>query len=160
MKRKEVWWPLGTLLLVIIIHFIIFGIDGFKPDATQDINIYDTYFVIGTYGLILPLALLLFFGVYLFRMLRLNFKNLTVNMIFMVLTILLVLILNKFISFIDSFAGFSGFADDSMRSQGIHEQYGNLWENIRNGLFVIKIVLLILLPYCGFKTGLHFKYSK
>nr|WP_288932113.1 hypothetical protein [uncultured Allomuricauda sp.] len=84
MKKKETFWILGTICFILIIILWIFGIDGLTLESVTDINVHDTYYVIANIHLIVLLTTLVFFGVYLIRMLKRNFKNLTANLIFMI----------------------------------------------------------------------------
>ena len=169
MKKKEIFWLIGTIILVLILNTLIFGIDGLKSDSTLDINVHDTYFVIANFYFILLLGVLVFFGVYLIRTLRGNFKNLTANLILMISTILLIIILNGISTIVENFiqqtSGWTIYpplsAGDGMEQieQEI-EPKENDYGILSSVLFYTQILLLIFLTYCGFKTGLNYKQSK
>ena len=101
MKKKEIFWLLGTISFVLILILWGFGIDGLKPESVTDINVHDTYYVIVNIHLIILMVTLIFFGIYLIRMLRRNFINLTANLIFMISDISLILIFTFLISLVN-----------------------------------------------------------
>ncbi|WP_281847724.1 hypothetical protein [Olleya namhaensis] len=162
MKKKELFWFIGTTILVLILNTLIFGINGLNADTTLDINIHDTYFVIPNYHFILLLAVLVFFGVYLVRTLRSNFKNLTANLIVMIATLLLILVLIGFDSILDAFiTQTTSWSIYPPLSAGEVEQDIKPKENnlgiLSSALFYTQIVLLMFLAFCGFKTGQNYK---
>ena len=93
MKNKDLFWCLGTALLVLVLNLLIFGFDVINSDANLTLNVHDTYFVIAKYHLALLLSLFVFFAIYLVRTLHYSFKNLIANLILMLSTLLLILIL-------------------------------------------------------------------
>ncbi|MGS2727903.1 hypothetical protein ACU8DI_14935 [Psychroserpens sp. BH13MA-6] len=169
MRKKEIFWLIGTTIIMLILNTLIFGIDGLKSDSTLDINIHDTYFVIANFHFILLLGVLVFFGIYLVRTLRRNFKNLTANLILMISTILLILILNGISTIVDNLiqqtSGWTIYPPLSAE-QAIEqiekeiEQKENNFGILSSVLFYTQIILLILLAYCGFKTGLNYKRTE
>ena len=132
-----------TFLLILIIG--LFGIDGLKSDAVTDINAHDTYYVIANIHLIVLIVSLTFFGVYLIRMLRRNFKNLTANLIFMISDISLILIFTFLISLVNSIREIPGSTEYPPLSGGIVENAGNGWNNAYYVLLIIQLILIILL---------------
>ena len=169
MRKKEIFWLIGTTILVLILNTLIFGIDGLKSDSTLDINVHDTYFVIANFHFILLLGVLVFFGIYLIRTLRRNFKNLTANLILMISTILFIIILNGISTIVENFiqqtSGWTIYPPLSA-GNGI-EQFEQEIEPKENNfgilssvLFYTQILLLIFLAYCGFKTGLNYKRNE
>lgn len=102
MRKKEIFWLIGTTIFVLLLTTLIFGIDGLTSDSTLDINVHDTYYVITNFHVILLLGVLVFFAIYLVRTLRRNFKNLTANLILMISTILLILVLIGIDSILDA----------------------------------------------------------
>ena len=169
MSKKETFWLIGTIILVLILNTLIFGIDGLKPNSTLDINVHDTYFVIANFYFILLLGALIFFGVYFIRTLRRNFKNLTANLILMISIILLIIILNGISTIVENFIRqSSGWTIHPPLSAGeglaqIEQEIEPTKNNFRillNILFYIQILLLIFLAFCGFKTGLNYKRTE
>ncbi|WP_147297800.1 hypothetical protein [Seonamhaeicola aphaedonensis] len=161
MNKKEIYWLIGTIVLVLILNLIIFGIDGFKSESVTDINVHDTYFVIANYHFILLFGISIFFAVYLIRVLRQNFKNLMANLVLIISTILLSIIMGGISTIVDSFAQlFSGATIYPPLSTGEMEHKIENNENnfglITSVIYIIQIVLLIFLAYCGFKTGLNY----
>ncbi|MCE2613165.1 hypothetical protein LVD13_09300 [Flavobacteriaceae bacterium D16] len=149
MNRKESFWFIGTVGLVLVLTLVLFGLDGFKSDSTFDINIYDTYFVFANIHIVPLLIVFAFFTVYLLRVIRLNFRNFTVNVILIIATILLILILGRTISMLD-------FLDKPINDAEFIEDKNPVavaLNNLSSILFIIQTGLLVLLAYCGFKTG-------
>lgn len=158
MRRKEIFWLIGTIVLVLILNMLILGIDGLKSDTTFNINIHETYFVIPNFHFTLLLGVLVFWGVYIIRALHKSFKNLTVNLILIISTILLILILNGISVIIEN--------SNQLTSLSTNEGIGQ-FETKENGfsillsvLFYIQILLLVFLTYCGFKTGQNYKRTE
>ncbi|WP_430965323.1 hypothetical protein [Spongiimicrobium sp. 2-473A-2-J] len=166
MRRKEIYWLLGTITLVLILNLAIFGIDGFKTDSTFSLNVHDTYYVVENIQFLFPLFVLMFFCVYSIRTLGRNFKNLTANLILMIVTILLILVITGLNSIVDSLvqqtSGWTTYpplSSEEIVSEiepGV-KPYENNFGVFSNAMLIIHIVLLILLGYCGFKTGLNYK---
>jgi len=165
LRKKETFWLIGTIILVLILNTLIFGIDGLKSDSTLDINVHDTYFVIANFHFILLLGVLVFFGIYLIRTLHRNFKNLTANLILIISTILLIIILNGISAIVETFiqqtSGWTIYPPLSA-GEGIEEiePKENNFGILSSVLFYTQILLLIFLAYCGFKTGINYKRTK
>ena len=145
---------------MLILIFWIFGISGLKSDSVTDINVHDTYYVIANIHLIILMVTLIFFGVYLIRMLRRNFKNLTANLIFLISDITLILIFTFLISLVNSIREIPGSTEYPPLSGGIVENAGNGWNNAYYILLIIQLILIILLTISGIKTGLNYKRTK
>lgn len=165
MKKKETLWLIGTTILVLILNTLIFGIDGLKADSTLDINIHDTYFVIENFHFILLLGVLVFFGIYLVRTLRRNFKNLTANLILMISTILLILVLIGIDSILDAFIRqtTSWTIYPPLNAGEVEPDFEPKKNNLgilSSILFFVQIFLLIFLAFCGFKTGRNYKRNE
>ncbi|WP_425077815.1 hypothetical protein [Psychroserpens sp. S379A] len=160
MRKKETFWLIGTTSFVLILILWIFGIGGLKSDSVTDINVHDTYYVIANIHLIIPFISLTFFGVYLIRMLRRNFKNLTANLIFMISDITLILIFTFLISLVNSIREIPGSTEYPPLSGGIVENAGNGWNNAYYILLIIQLILIILLTISGIKTGLNYKRTE
>ncbi len=135
MKKRELFWILGTVTAVILTQFLLFGKQGFVMDGTVDINVHDTYLIFPSYNIFLLLVSLFFFVVYLGRILRRGFKNKTVNLVLIIAAIVLIVVVN-----------------------GIHFILESLLLNtLSTVLFYIQIALLVLLAFIGFKTGQYHK---
>jgi len=160
LRKKETFWLIGTITFLLILIIGLFGIDGLKSDAVTDINVHDTYYVIANIHLIVLIASLTFFGVYLTRMLRRNFKNLTANLIFMISDISLILIFTFLISLVNSIREIPGSTEYPPLSGGIVENAGNGWNNAYFVLLIIQLILIILLAISGIKTGLNYKRTE
>ena len=154
MKKKEIFWLIGTTILVLILNTLIFGIEGFKSDSTIDINIHDTYFVIANFHFILLFTVLIFFGVYLTRMLRRNYKNLTANLIFMISGLMSIWVLTGMISIVNSYVGISKTTEYNLPVTN------NIFDNFSTVLYTIQIIIIGLIAYSGFKTGRNYKLTE
>ena len=160
MKKKETFWLIGTISFLLILILLVFGIDGLKPESVTDINVHDTYYVIANIHLIILMATLIFFGIYLIRMLRRNFKNLTANLIFMISDISLILIFTFLISLVNSIREIPGSTEYPPLSGGIVENAGNGWINAYYILLIIQLILIILLTISGIKTGRNYNRNE
>ncbi|WP_299316017.1 hypothetical protein [uncultured Aquimarina sp.] len=165
MNKNETYWLIGTITLVLILNLAIFGIDGFKFESVTDINVHDTYFVIPDFHFIILISVLMFFGIYLIRVLKRNFKNLTANLVLILATILFSIVMDGVSTIVDTFAQLTaGWTIYPPLSTGEVEPKLQNSENnfgiIFSIIFVFQILLLILLAYCGFKTGLNYKRTE
>lgn len=158
MRKKELIWLAGTLVFILIINLTIFGIEGLKDSSTVDFNVYDTYFVIANIHVILLVAVLIIFLVYLIRVLSRRFRNLTANLILMISTILLILVSLGISSIIESLmedtTGWTvyppvGTGAASSESEMAH----NNLTFLSQFLFYSQLALLIFLMYCGYRSN-------
>ncbi len=145
---------------MIVFFFGPSGFRNFDLTGETDINVHDTYYVIPTIHLFILITTLIFFGVYLIRMLRRNFKNLTANLIFMISNITLILIFTFLISLVNSIREIPGSTEYPPLSGGIVENAGNGWNNAYYILLGIQLILIILLSISGIKTGLNNKRTE
>jgi len=156
LKRKEIYWFVGTIVLVLILILAIFGLDGFKTDTTLVINIYDTYFVISNLHFITLIFVFSFFTIYLLRTIRRNFMNVVANLMLIIITILFVLVLGKTIETLDFFS-----EPLNKGALPLHKNpVGTVMRRLSTSTFAFQIGLLILLAYCGFKTGQNYNAAK
>ncbi|MAZ28546.1 MAG: hypothetical protein CL868_15910 [Cytophagaceae bacterium] len=132
MKIKEIIWFTSVLMLGLIITVVFFGFDDLISNASIDLNIHDTYFVMEGLSFLLMLITLLFFWIYLIRMLVVNFKILTVNIVFLLSAILILL--------------FSSSSLAPLEPRGLIM--------IFNGLLIMLIVVTCI------KTGMHMGLNK
>ncbi|MBA6151612.1 hypothetical protein [Gelidibacter maritimus] len=163
-RRKEMYWFIGSMVLILILNFIFFGSNAFSTDTTVDLNIHDTYFVIANIHLVVSLSVFLFFGIYLIRTLYRSFKNLAANIILMISIILLILIFTTTYSLITVLIQQSaGWTIYPPLSAGAIEHEIEPAEHylgvLKNLVYGIQILLLILLAFCGYKTGRNYKQS-
>lgn len=157
LRRKEIFWILATILLATVLYIIMFGVNGLNSNKTLDINIHDTYLAIANTHLILLWGVLIFFLVYLIRMLRRSFKNLTANVIFIIATIILIALCTQIISIVDSAAQFSNPSEYSGSGDLSTEVHENGFDSITKILLIVQVLLLIFLTFCGFKTGKNYR---
>lgn len=156
MYKREIYWILGTLGSALILIFSIFGVDGLQNEAVTTINFFSTYYVIANIHLICALVTFIFFVVYLIRMLLNNFKNATVNSIFMISDIALIVIFTFLISWVNSISSIST-TSYSPSAGAIDENTLNLWLTVEYSLISTQLILIILLAVSGVKIGLHRK---
>ena len=160
MKKKETFWLIGTIFFVIVFFFGPSGFRSFDLTGDTDINLHDTYYVIPTIHLFILITSLILFSVYLIRMLRRNFKNLTANLIFIISDITLILIFTFLISLVNSIREIPGSTEYAPLNGGIVENAGNGWNNAYYILLIIQLILIILLTISGIKTGLNYKRTE
>lgn len=152
--KKEIYTFLFTLLLVIGFFYGPSEFKDFDLTSNIDINIHDTYFVIPTLHLFAVWAILVFFFVYLLRMLRRNFKNLTANVVFMISGLLGVWILTGMITIINSYIGVTETTEYNLPVTN------NMFDNISTILYLTQIIIVGLIAYSGFKTGRNYKLNE
>ncbi len=157
MKRKEVFWLVGTLFYVLGVSVVFFGIEVLNPFGSVDFNVHDSYFVMVNYHFLFLFGTLVFFFVYLARMLRRNFKNLTANSVFVVSNVLLVIIMTYIISMVGRIAVFDGTTEFPSLSGGAQEHEGNVFGVLFNVFVPVQVTLIILLAYSAFRTGKNYK---
>ena len=157
MKRKELFWLVGTLLYVLIVSVVFFGINIFKVNYTIDINVHDTYFVMASYHFLFLFGTFVFFFVYLARMLRRNFKNLAANVVFIFSNLLLIVIMTYIISLVAELTEYDSYTEYPPLSADSVVQKGNRFGILSNVFVLIQVVLIVLLTYSAFKTGKNYK---
>ncbi|MHA7832461.1 MAG: hypothetical protein ACX93O_15305 [Flagellimonas sp.] len=160
MKRKEIYWLIGTFGLSLVACVLLLGIDCFKSTSTADINVHDTYFVVAKKELSILILKLTFFFVYLIRMLRRKFKNLTVNLIFMIANFFMNLSVVGLLSLIKSYARSATAIQNNTSESGILDSNSFEFIFLWVLLLFFQIILLVSLGYSGFKTGLNYKKDK
>lgn len=159
MTKKETIYLISTTILSTVVIAATLGVKVLKPNETTVINVYDTYFVVAYQHLIFPIATLVFFSVYVVRVLRRSFKNSTANVIFMIANVLLMLLVVFFMSVASSY-GAAGSIEYPPLSGGTVEIAGNFWDTLLYVLIGIEMLLLLLLTVAGIKTVRNYKCSK
>ncbi|WP_415376663.1 hypothetical protein [Patiriisocius sp. Uisw_017] len=160
MKKKEIYWLIGTFGISIIVCLILIGLDCFNSTSKTDINIHDTYFVVEKKELSLLIIKLTFFFVYLFRMFRSKFKNITANLFFMIANFFMNMSIVGLFSLIKSFARSSGVIENTANKSGILDSSSSEYIFLFVLFLFIQIFLLVSLAYSGFKTGLNYNNRK
>lgn len=159
MTKKETIWLISTILVTMVVIAATLGVNVFKPNETTVINVYDTYFVVAYKYLIIPIATLVFFGVYLVRMLRRSFKNSTANIIFMIANVLLIVLVAFFMSLANSY-GAAGSIEYPPLSGGTIEMAGNFWDSLFYVFLGVETLLLAVLTVAGIKTFRNYRCMK
>ena len=162
LRNKELFWCIGSVILVLILNIFIFGIDAINANAALTLNVHDTSFIIANYHFVLLLSVFVFFTIYLVRTLHYNFKNVIANLVLMFSILLFILILTGIDSILNTLinqtTGWTIYPPLSATNNLPKIQpKANYLQIASQCLFFTQIVLLILLGYFGFKTGLHYK---
>lgn len=146
MKKKELYWLFGTLIGVVILNILLFGVEVLQLTGSFDINIHDTYFVISNFHLLIWVAGWVFFVIYLIRMLRSGYRNITANLIFIISGLFCIMILSFVIKPLDQYALSTG--------AGAHNLPIN--EDILNGfslaLSIIRIGIIAFVVFAMIRT--------
>ncbi|MFD0798229.1 hypothetical protein ACFQZJ_12225 [Maribacter chungangensis] len=156
MKRKEIFWLIATFGISIIICLVFLGLNCFSS-STTDINVHDTYFIVEKNELSLLIIKLTFFFVYLVRILKRKFKNLTANLIFMIANFFMNISVVGLFSLIKSFARSTGVIENNMEKNSMLDSGSTEYIILWLIFLMFQIFLLISLGYTGFKTGLNFE---
>lgn len=150
MKKKEIFWVIGIIIFALIIIFLIFDLDSLSPGSTINLNIYDTYLVMPVSFIVVLLLILIFFGVYLIRMLKGNFKNRSANIIFLIANIFLIIKVTQTIYMLKVLT----------ESSEKRTETGMVLKSFSNTLLASEVFLLILLVFIGIKIGSSYKRNK
>lgn len=47
MRKREIFWFIGTVIIILIVSTLLFGFEGLiQQNTILDLNFYDTYFVL------------------------------------------------------------------------------------------------------------------
>ena len=146
MKKKELYWLVGTSVGVIMISILLFGVQVLQLNGTLAMNLHDTYFAVSNSHLLMLTAGWVFFWVYLVRMFGSRFRNITANSIFIVNGIFCIIILSLVIKPLNEYALSTG--------AGAHNLPIN--EDILNGfslaLSFFRIMIMVLVVLAMIKT--------
>ncbi len=159
--KKELYWLIGTVTLILFVIVGVFGINGFKPDSTTDINVHDTYYVISTTHAIVLITPLIFFSIYLIRIFYQKFKNPVSNTVFMFSDIILIFIFTFLISFAGSIRETPGttiYPPLSGIDNKVHD--GNIWNDVYYILLIFQLFFIILLAISAVLTGYNYRLIK
>lgn len=154
--KKQMYWFIGTIALVLIINFVFFGINGFKGDASFDVNIYDVYFIFPHPYFVFLLCVFAFFSVYIVRAIRGNFKNLSTNLILTLSLLSIILILTG----ANAVLNLTWPIGSSLNANDINSEIDPFLKDFKimsYTIYAIQLIMMILLIYCGFKTGRNYK---
>lgn len=157
--KQEIYWFLSTLLLGLVLVHPLLGLDAWQEDATLNLNLYDTYFVLSKKEWVPLILICSFFTVYLTRGIVLKFKRITVNLLLIIATILTLVLINKITSTLHIFkTPVTSFGNSSPTDTDT--PVANLLSMAAQVLFGVQIVLLLLLVFCGFKTGYYYTKNR
>jgi len=148
-RVKEIIWFLGTC----IIAYLIFdpGLTFNFQDSNIDINIHDTYFVISSLHVLILFIITLGFIVYLLRMLSYKFKNLTVNIIFLIISSLKILCFYSILKMVRAFIEMAGTTVYPPLSGPNIVHANNKFEPLYNTLLFIEVILIIFEIFVVYK---------
>ncbi|AGA77336.1 hypothetical protein Echvi_1065 [Echinicola vietnamensis DSM 17526] len=139
--KKEIYWLVGTLILVIVLHFFHFGGEGFQPGTQFDVEVFDTYFAMSSLYFLWPFAVSCFFLVYLVKVIATAFSSGPANLVLMITSIFLLLFTTR----------------GSLIMAGVLQ--GQVLVDFATAMVVIQLVLSVLLAYTAFRTGNLKKYG-
>ena len=139
---------------------MILGIEGFVTGSAIDIQLHDTYFVVYSTQFAVVIGTMIFFLIYLVRVLIMKFENIVANLILMVSTVFLILNLMGIESMLSSMQDVGGWASFPSLDEVNSESIENNLDVLSNTLFYLQIFLLIFLAYCGFTTGRNYKLKR
>lgn len=154
---KQVIKELAVLIALITaigtaFYLLLDGVDPLS-DGTFDINIHDTYFVIGHLYLTLPIVVLGVFIIYLTRMFLNSFMNAFVNIIFILSSIILLYGIVVLIAAVTSSVVSPGESHYSYLRGRYEIKEANVFYYINLVLKTYFLLLLSLLIYCAYKMG-------
>ncbi|BCY28469.1 hypothetical protein [Flavobacterium okayamense] len=161
-KKNEVFWFIVTLILIFILNLFIFGINGVNGDTSIDLKNHETFFTIKNYYIILLNSSILFYSIYLIRVIISKFNNNQTNVIFIITSIFLILTITIFNSIYDSFLGqFNGWTIYPPLS-ALEPENGSFIDESENIFFpklflVSQVILSSLIAYTGVKIGVNLK---
>lgn len=157
-------WLLGTLVVVLIVNLLIFGIEGLKDSSQLDINVHDTYFVFANIHLVLLLSVSALFLIYLLRTIARNFKNIAANLVLMISTLLLITALLGVSSIVESLMEeTTSWTVYPPLETGIDQTETEYVDTnlhlLSRVLFYTQIALFLFFLFCGYKTRRNYKRS-
>ncbi|QDH78450.1 hypothetical protein FKX85_05145 [Echinicola soli] len=139
--KKEIYWLIGTVILVLALHLFHFGWAGFEPETQFDLRIFDTHLAMSSLYFLWPFAVACFFVVYLVKVIALGFSSGPANLILMITSIFLLLFTTR----------------GGLIMGGVLE--GDSLLNFASAMVLVQLVLLVLLAYTAFRTGNLKKYG-
>ncbi len=159
MLKKEIYWLIGTLTVVLISTLSIVGLKSLR-ESTLDVNIHDTYFVITLFPVIILYGSFALFVVYLYRVFRNRFKNFVANYIFLIADLALIVVCTKLTGVLSGIAQIGGTSGNMSLNEEISKIELNWARDLSNILILFQFILLCLLAYTGIKIGLNYKHNK
>lgn len=148
---------MSTIIFALILITVFFGKAIFSLESTTSIQIHDTYYVINDLYVAIPIGVFILFGVYFIRVLKSNYANLTLDLIFLTSLILLMLSvfnLKMFVTSIEEISGGVGFPP--LNPDYIEKPIESPFGLIENILSIVLSVLSLILIYSGYKTFKQF----
>lgn len=159
MKKKEIIWFIGTIIFVLVLDILIFGVKGFVNNTTYDFNIHDTDYVFTSNDFIVIACIPIFFGVYFIRVLIAKYTNLPANLILIIFNTFFILLIHRIIFMVSQVSIFPGTVIYPPLSGGPAEIPGNNWATIQTVLLGLEIILIVLLIVISIKIRLNYKHS-
>ena len=161
---KQVIKELAVLIALITaigtaFYLLLDGVDPLS-DGTLDINVHDTYYVIANAHLLIPLVIILLFIIYLIRMVRNGFSNITVNILFIVIGLLMLYYSIDIMIILRSFSISPGTTIYPPLSGANESIDGNSFYYISRVYEVFIFFVIILMMFCVYKMGSARKIDK
>ncbi|UZR99495.1 hypothetical protein [Chondrinema litorale] len=157
MNKQEIIWLASTITFVLILIAVILDKDVFSLNSSISIQIHDAYYVINNLYVAIPIGVFLMFGVYFIRVLKSNYSDLTIDLIFLASLLLLMLSvfnLKMFVTSMEELSGGVGFPP--LNQNYIEEPIESPFGLIENILSIFLLVLSLILIYSGYKTFKQF----
>jgi hypothetical protein len=152
---KETFCFLGTSIVILVTFYFLFGIS-----ENVVINIKDTYYTIESFTILVPFFIIIFFFVYLVRVLIGKFKNLTANYILLICNLFTIILFTYLLNFVNSQIELAGSVEYPPLSGGVVEVKGNNYQNFFYLLLFLQVMLIVLQSLLGIKTGMKYKSNK
>jgi heme/copper-type cytochrome/quinol oxidase subunit 1 len=156
---KEIIWFVGTLIVAYLLcdPYLTFN----SLESTVDINVHDTYFVVASLHILILIVVVVFFIVYLIRMLIYRFRNLAANSIFIVANALQVLIFIGLTNVAKSVIDMAGTTVyPPLSGPDVIHSNDDRFKPLYYTLIIITVVLSVFELFVVYKTVIHYRKSK
>ena len=139
---RELYWLVGSLAFSLLATYFLFGANPLRMDESIDINIHDTYFVIGNPYAIFLLTIPFMSFIYFIRVWAYRFGNRTCNMIYLILNLFFIFILVRI------HAAFT-----IGRQPVINENMRDPWSMLSQVVLYILMATVIAMMYTAYRSG-------
>ena len=156
---KEIIWFVATL----VVAYLIFdpGLTFNIKDATVDVNVHDTYFVMEGFHILMLVTVALFFLVYFIRMLIYRFNNRTVNLLFLIANLLQVLSLAGIINLLGVFIDMAGTTlYPPLSGPDVIHSNDDRFKALYYSLIVIALLLAVFEVFVIYRTITFYRKKK